>query len=90
MDELRVLLRSADRAYRIITSAAQLGELRRFKADRAIRAAAGDSEVQRTLRQLDRDMDVVRSVREGVDIVKDMLQSALDRFDRVLAEGKIA
>ena len=90
VDELRVLLRSADRAYRIITSATQLGELRRFKADREIRAAAGDSEAQRTLKQLDRDMDVVRSVREGVDIVKDMLQGALDRFDRVLAEGKIA
>lgn len=90
VDELRVLLRSADRAYRIITSATQLGELRRFKADRQIRAAAGDSEVQRTLKQLDRDMDVVRSVREGVDIVQNMLQSALDRFDRVLAEGKIA
>ncbi len=90
VDELRVLLRSADRAYRIITSATQLGELRRFKADRQIRAAAGDSEVRRTLKQLDRDMDVVRSVREGVDIVRDMLQGALDRFDRVLAEGKIA
>ncbi|UCG17552.1 MAG: motility associated factor glycosyltransferase family protein [Phycisphaerales bacterium] len=86
VDELRTVLRSSDRAYQIITSASQMAELRRFTADRQLRVAAGKTEGERALKQLKRDMEFVKSVREGVDMVTAMLRGALDRFDRVLAE----
>ncbi len=87
VDELRTLLRSSERAYRIICMASQLAELQRFTADRKLKALAGGSETERALAQIARDTQFVKSVRDGVDVVTEMFGTALDRFDKAMAEA---
>jgi hypothetical protein len=86
VDELRTLLRSSQRAYRIITMASQLAELQRFSADRRLKASSGGTEAERALAQIDRDVRFVHAVREGVDVVDGILSHALQRFDAAMAE----
>ena len=85
VDELRTVLRGADRAYQIISAASQLAELRRFSADRKIGAADAKG-TERARKQLERDIEFVDSVHEGTDGVTEILRTALERFDRAVEE----
>lgn len=87
VDELRAQVSQSQRAYRIINAASQLAELRRFSADRKLTADKAEG-VARAQRQLARDIDFVRSVREGGDHVRDILNEALQRIEAALASAK--
>lgn len=86
VDELRAAINQAFRAYRIINTASQLTELRRFSADRKLTATRAEG-VERARQQLKRDSEFVSGLREAGEHVRDMLAEALARLDAVIAEG---
>ncbi|MBK8915738.1 MAG: DUF115 domain-containing protein [Phycisphaerales bacterium] len=81
VDDLRAQVARCDRAFRLVTEASQLAELRRFSADRQI---GGDSpehdSPQTALRRLRRDGEFVAAIRDGCDFLLDLLPQALDRL----------
>ena len=79
VDELRLKVREYDRAYRIITSGAQLAEFRKFSADQRLKASAAEG-VERAKKQLDRDMNFVRSLQADTERMIAILQAAESRF----------
>ena len=80
VDELRARVYQSTRAYRIVNSATQLAELRRFSADRQLGAAETDDR-ERARRQLARDTEFITGVREGAIKVKDIIERALTRLE---------
>ena len=80
VDELRTRVYQSTRAYRIVNSATQLAELRRFSADRQLNAAETDDR-ERARRQLARDTEFITGVREGAAKVSDILERALARLE---------
>ena len=80
VDELRAHVNQSHRAYRIISAASQMAELRRFSADRKLSRHAGD-ECERARRQLRRDIQYVTDVGDGADWMLDTLNQALDRIN---------
>ena len=80
VDELRVRITQDSRAYMLINGACQLAELRRYSADRRIRAVA-DDETERAKRQIERDIDFIRSVKTGAEDVIRLLEDALARIE---------
>ncbi len=84
VDELRTVVTDSYRAYRIVNSATQMAELRRFTADRKLEAT-NKSGPKRALHQLSRDAHFVQSVRDGARTMVDILQRTIERLD-VLTE----
>ncbi|HRX84784.1 MAG TPA: DUF115 domain-containing protein [Phycisphaerae bacterium] len=89
VDELRAAVNHAYRAYRIINTASQLSELRRFSADRKLSAAKAEG-VDRAKQQLKRDIDFVGGLSSAGADVKKMLVGALERLDAAIAAGASA
>lgn len=91
VDELRAKVNENERAYRLINASSQLAELRRFSADRRL-AADKSQGAERAKRQLDRDVEFVTNVRDGGNVMRDMLVEALDRVKEAVARsaGKLS
>lgn len=84
VDELRARVNAAERAYRIIHSATQVAELRRFSADRRLAAGTADG-VERALGQLKRDQQYVTDIRDGAKRMRELLSASLDRIESAIA-----
>ncbi|MHC4608985.1 MAG: hypothetical protein ACYS7M_01385, partial [Planctomycetota bacterium] len=71
---------------RIINSASQRAELRRFAADRKLELdeASGG---KRAAKQLKRDLDFVAETKEGAADVIGILTETLARLDKAIAQG---
>ena len=68
----------------MVTAVAQQAELRRFAAD--IKAAESEEKgAKRALAQLERDTEFVASLIEGADVMTEILEGALRRFEDALA-----
>jgi hypothetical protein len=80
VDELRAQVSQSNRAFRIVNSASQLAELRRFSADRRINASKTD-EVARAKTQLKRDSEFVASMRDASRDMRAILTGALERIE---------
>lgn len=81
VDDLRAQVARCDRAFRIVTEASQLAELRRFSADRRMGGDAPEQDTPQTaLRRLRRDAEFVTSIRDGCDFLLDVLPQALLRL----------
>ena len=79
VDELRTRMQRNERTYRIVAQAAQLAELRRLQADRAI----SDEEVETSAtarRRLKRDIGYVRDFIDGCEFWQQTLPQALQRL----------
>jgi hypothetical protein len=87
VDELRAAVQRQERVYAMVTAVAQQAELRRFAAD--IKAAESEEKgVKRALAQLERDTEFVASLIEGADVMTEILEGALRRFDDALAAAR--
>ena len=84
VDELREKVQWTTRPFRIINSATQLAELRRYSADRKLQTAE-DDDAERARRQLDRDVEFVSAVRDGARTVREMLDQAGTRLEEAQA-----
>jgi hypothetical protein len=78
VDELRSKVQNESRAYLIINAYAQLAELRRFSADRHT-SASGAADAERAKRQIARDIEFIRGVRDGAVDLKPIFDEALRR-----------
>ena len=85
VDELRAQVNQSQRVYRIINSASQLAELRRYSADRKL-TAAKDTGVERAKNQLKRDIDFVKSMLDACGNMKEMLEEALARINNEISK----
>lgn len=85
VDELRARVNQSNRAYRVISAAAQLAELRRFSADRRLAATVGE-ETDRAIQQLKRDIQYVGDVREGATQMLDILDEAKSRIENAIEQ----
>ncbi len=81
VDELRTRIQQQSRGYKIVNSFTQFAELRRFSADRRIKAAEND-DAERARQQIARDIDFISGVREGAQELSPILRRALDRVSR--------
>jgi len=87
VDELRVQVQRHERAYRIINSASQLAELRRFSADRKMDTLEA-SGPERARRQLKRDLEFVGGMKDGAAGVAEILEETAARLDAAMAEER--
>jgi hypothetical protein len=88
VDDLRARIQQQEQTYQMVSLMAQLGELRRFRADRRMELDAVEG-VDRAKRQLARDIDFVESIIEGAEALLDVLEEAERRFDQAIAEGPV-
>ena len=79
VDELRTTVQQQSRAYQIVALATQLGEFRRYAADRRIEDL-DDDKIERAKRQIARDKEFIGSVRQGAVDVKPVLCDSLARI----------
>jgi hypothetical protein len=85
VDRLRAEVRKQEHTYRLLSAVSQLAELQRFSADRRLElAGAGGKE--RAKGQLERDISYVQAVLEGADILREILEESLGRFDAAIAQ----
>jgi len=87
VDELRTVVTDSYRAYRIVNSATQMAELRRYTADRKLEAA-NKSGSKRALHQLSRDAHFVQGVREGARTMADILHRTIERLDVLMGTNQ--
>jgi hypothetical protein len=79
VDELRALVQSDSRIYRIISASTQLVEFRRFSADRGMSRGESDP-AERAKQQIARDRQFIAGVREGAIEAQAMLRQSLGRL----------
>lgn len=79
VDQLRLKVREHERAYNIISSGAQLAEFRKFSADQKLKASTAVGS-ERAHKQLDRDMEFVRSLQGDTQRMIAILENAESRF----------
>jgi len=84
INELRRAVDRHGRILRMVSCVTQIGEFRRFTADRKI-AAQGPTGRERARRQLARDIEFLRSLSEGADALIEILSESIRRFDRIIA-----
>lgn len=84
VDRLRREVREQEHTYRLLSAVSQLAELQRFSADRRLELA-GTGGKDRAKGQLERDIRYVQAVLEGADILRELLDESLGRFDAALA-----
>jgi hypothetical protein len=79
VDDLRTRMQHFERIYGVVTSVAQLAELRRYSADRRI--GEGEVDTVATARQrLQRDREFVDAFIEGCAYLEDIVPEALERW----------
>jgi hypothetical protein len=89
VDELRTRVQQHDLAYRIINSASQLAELRRFTADRRLDTADATG-VELAKRQIKRDLEFVGGMKNGATGMIEILTETAARLDAVMAKEGLA
>jgi hypothetical protein len=77
IDALRSRIDKLGPCYQLVTQLTQRTELARFKADRAIAAARVDG-IERQRRQVQRDIDNVRSVLEAAQEFQNLMTNAIE------------
>ncbi|MCP4594306.1 MAG: motility associated factor glycosyltransferase family protein [bacterium] len=87
LDELRTQLNAASRGYAVINAVSQLSEFRRFSADQKLATSAATGP-ERARRQIERDLEFVRSIDEGATVAEELLSTALARIDTVEPRGE--
>lgn len=83
---IRKKMTAHERTYRIINSATQLAELRRYAADRLM-STKGAKGVEKARAQLDRDVPFIEATRDGARDMVVILQEVIRRFDETIARG---
>jgi hypothetical protein len=86
LDALRVQVRSSSGAFQVVSQAAQLAELRRLQADRAIRDDIPETAAA-ARRRLARDRAYVAEILDGCGFVLGLLPEVLVRLDARLANA---
>jgi len=86
VDQLRLKIKSQERAYRLVSSVTQHAELQRFAADRRLSVADVDAKA-RARRQLERDIRFVEAIQEGAGALQCILNTCRDRLEAALAEA---
>jgi hypothetical protein len=79
VDRLRLRIREQERVYEMISSLSQHAELQRFSADRRIALSDAD-QIERTRRQLERDLRFVEGIAEGTGAFREILRDSIARF----------
>jgi len=87
VDALRVKIRAEDRTYQLIAAVSQHAELQRFSADRRLKLAETEG-VELARGQLERDRRFVDAIIEGADVLKEILEGSLERFDTALTKAR--
>jgi hypothetical protein len=82
---MRARVRQHQTIYEMVSSVSQLAELRRFTADRHIKAD-DPSGAERAQRQLRRDIDFIENILEGCAALDGILTGAIQRFDQAIEE----
>jgi hypothetical protein len=82
VDELRTRIQRYDRMYRVVTGVSQVGELRRYTADRRMGTVTEETPAV-ARRRLERDREFVAAFAEGCDYLAQLLPEVRAR----LAEG---
>ena len=72
--------------YGLIMSLTQQSELKKYQADRRISAAKHLDSDSRQRRQVERDIDNVRSVIEAADVFKDLMDEVMTRIEAQLEQ----
>ncbi len=85
VDELRARVRSHENIYRMVSGISQLAELRRFTADREMKAHETHG-ADRAKRQLARDREFIGNMVEGCDALRGIVEGSIARFDRAIEE----
>lgn len=85
VDEMRAAVRNHQDIYKMVSTVSQLAELRRFTADRKIHAD-DPSGLDRANRQLARDVDFIKHLLSGCDVLDDILAGSIERFDQAIEE----
>ncbi|MBN1341237.1 MAG: motility associated factor glycosyltransferase family protein [Phycisphaerae bacterium] len=83
VDEVRSRVQQHQTVYEMVSGVSQMAELRRFTADRKIKAD-DPSGLDRARRQLTRDVDFIEHMLEGCDALDKILSGAIERFDRAM------
>jgi len=86
VDEMRTRVRLHQTIYEMVSGVSQLAELRRYTADRQIKAE-DPSGADRGRRQLERDVDFIENLLEGCDVLDTILSGSIERFDRAIEEN---
>ncbi|MHC5108316.1 MAG: motility associated factor glycosyltransferase family protein [Planctomycetota bacterium] len=86
VDELRTRISRESRTYHLINAAGQLAELRRFSADRKIRATKPD-EKDRAQQQLRRDIEFISAIKDGAADVRGILTKSLQRVEDAISRS---
>ncbi|HOB74910.1 MAG TPA: DUF115 domain-containing protein [Phycisphaerae bacterium] len=84
VDRLRAEVRQQERTYQMISAVAQLAELQRYSADRRLELAGVEGK-ERARGQLQRDIRFVEAVIEGAEVLREILDECLGRFDMAMA-----
>ncbi len=81
LDELRTMVKQRQMIYRMVMYVSQVGEMFRFRRDRAIELSKAEGK-EKQRQQLRRDMGYVTEVRNGCERLEAMLEECLKRFDK--------
>jgi hypothetical protein len=87
VDRLRADVREQEHTYRLLSAVSQHAELQRFSADRRLELAGVEGK-ERAKGQLERDIRFVEAVMEGAEVLREILDESLKRFDAAIKEGK--
>jgi hypothetical protein len=71
----------------MLSAVSQLAELQRFSADRRLELA-GTGGKDRAKAQLERDLRFVQAVIDGAEILREILEESLGRFDVTIAQNR--
>jgi len=85
VDEMRARVRDHQTIYQMVSAVTQQAELRRFTADRRLRAE-DPAGVERARRQLARDIEFIENLLEGCEALDAILARAMERFDLAIKE----
>lgn len=86
VDGLRAEIRRQEHTYRMLSAVSQLAELQRFSADRRLELA-GTGGKDKAKAQLERDLRFVQAVIDGAEILREILEESLARFDAAIASS---
>lgn len=89
IDPLRKQMNALGATYDLITQLTQQSEMARFAADQRILLAKADG-VERQKRQLDRDIENVRHVRDAAKNFIELMQQCIELCDQTMRERGIA
>lgn len=88
VDELRTLVQQHELIFTMTRDVSQVGELQKFAADRRLASDAATGST-RAGRQLQRDREFIKSLLDGCDRLKRILEETATRFDDAIETSKV-